>query len=815
MRILSRQLWSGLGSDLRFAMRSLRQRRGISLAVVATLTLGIGATSALFSVIYAVLLRPLPVADPDRVVMVYQQDRISGTLREPSSIPDYYDLAARARSFDALAAFTNGPVTIAGEGLEPSSVRATRVTDGLFRLLGTPPRLGRDFTAADDMPGGPKVVVLSDAIWRSRFLSDPGVIGRGVRLDDGLYTVVGVAPPGLELPGIATDLWVPLQHGPASTPRTLHNVLVIGRLTGDASAASAGREVGRIGAQLEAEYPESNRGRGVVVEALTEVAVGGVRPALLLLLGAVTLLLLVACVNVASLLLAQSWGRAREFALRRTLGASTGRLARQFLLESLLLTGTAAVLGVLLTGWGLDLLLRLAPADLPRLSEVRAGNAVLVAALVLSVLTGLGFGLLPLAQAWRLDLHAALQGDGGRTASVGLGRRRLRDALVVGEVALSALLVIGAGLLVRSLYNLGVVDPGFRSEHVMKLQFRLPASRYPQSFSDYPNWSAIIGLHRGILERVSGLPGIRGVALAGYHPLDPGFTNSFVIEGREEEFARQPEIPVRPVSPAYFATLGVPLRRGRMLDARDASSAPDVLLINEAAVHRFFAGRDPIGQRLAFWGRSRTIVGVVADERFRGVAEEAPPAVYPPIAQVPMASAALLIRAEGDLTGLVPAIREAVWSLDPQVALSDIEPLSYTLAASLARPRFTTLLLGGFAALAVVLACLGIHGVLSYAVTQRTRELGIRLALGAPRHRVLGQIVGHSLMLTLVGVGIGLVGALGLTQLLRGLLFGVAPTDPAVFAAAAVSLAAVGVVASCLPARRASRVDPMVALRSE
>jgi putative ABC transport system permease protein len=685
----------------------------------------------------------------------------------------------------------------------------------LFRLLGTPPRLGRDFTVADDVPGGPRVVVLSDAIWRSRFLSDPAVIGRGVRLDDGLYTVVGVAPAGLELPGTVTDLWVPLQHGPASTPRSLHNVLVIGRLTGGASAASAGREVGRIGAQLEAEYAESNRGRGMAVETLTDVAVGGVRPALLLLLGAVTLLLLIACVNVASLLLAQSWGRAREFAVRRTLGASTGRLARQFLLESLLLTGTAAVLGVLLTGWGLDLLLRLAPTDLPRLSEVRAGNAVLVAALVLSVLTGLGFGLLPLAQAWRLDLHAALQGDGGRTASAGPGRRRLRDILVVGEVALSALLVIGAGLLVRSLYNLRVIDPGFRSEHVIKFQFRLPASRYPQSFDNYPNWSAIIGLHRGILERASELPGVRSVALAGYHPLDPGFTNSFVIEGREEEFPQQPEIPVRPVSPAYFTTLGVPLRRGRMLDARDALGAPDVLLINEAAAHRFFAGRDPIGQRIAFWGRSRTIVGIVADERFRGVAEEAPPAVYPPITQVPMASAALLIRAEGDPTSVVPAIREAVWSLDPQVALSDIEPLSHTLAASLARPRFTTLLLGGFAALAVVLACVGIHGVLSYAVTQRTRELGIRLALGAPRHRVLGQIVGQSLTLTLVGVGIGLLGALGLTRLLRGLLFGVAPTDPVVFAAAAVSLATVAVVASCLPARRASRVDPMVALRSE
>ena len=807
--------WSGLGSDLRFAVRSLRLRRGISLAVVATLTLGIGATTALFSVVYAVLLRPLPVADPERLVMVYQQDRITGTLREPSSIPDYYDLAARARSFEAVGAFTSGPMTIGGEGVEPASVNATRVTAGLFRLLGTPPRLGRDFTAADDLPGGPKVVVLSDALWRSRFLADPGAVGRSVRLDDGLYMVIGVAPADVGLPGIATDLWVPLQLGPSSTPRTLHNVLVVGRLASGASATSAGREVGRIGAQLEAEYPESNRGRGIAVETLTEVAVGGVRPALLLLLGAVALLLLVACVNVASLLLAQSWGRAREFALRRTLGASTGRLARQFLLESLLLTGTAAVLGVLLTGWGLDLLIRLAPVDLPRVSEVKAGNAVLFAALGLSVLTGLGFGLLPLAQARRLDLHTALQGEGGRTASSAPARRRLRDALVVCEIALSALLVIGAGLLVRSLYNLRVMDPGFRSEQVMKFQFRLPASRYPQSFDDYPSWNAIIGLHRGILEHAGQLPGVRSAALAGYHPLEPGFTNSFVIEGRESEFAQQPEIPVRPVSPGYFATLGVPLRRGRMLDAGDALGSPDVLLINEAGAHRFFAGRDPIGQRLAFWGRSRTIVGIVADEHFRGVAEDAPPAVYPPIAQVPIASASLLVRAEGDLTSLVPAIREVVWSLDPQVALSDIEPLSHTLAASLARPRFTTLLLGGFAALAVLLACVGIHGVLSYAVTQRTRELGIRLALGASRRRVLGQIVGKSLGLTLVGVGIGLAGGLGLTRLLGSLLFGVAPTDPAVFAATAIALAVVGVAASGLPARRASRVDPMVALRSE
>ena len=569
-----------------------------------------------------------------------------------------------------------------------------------------------------------------------------------------------------------------------------------------------------LGAQLEAEYPESNRGRGMVVEPLTEVAVGGVRPALLLLLGAVTLLLLVACVNVASLLLAQSWGRAREFALRRTLGASTGRLARQFLLESLLLTGTAAFLGVLLTDWGLDLLLRLAPSDLPRLSEVKAGNAVLLAALGLSVLTGLGFGLLPLAQAWRLDLHAALQGDGGRTASSGPRRRRLRDALVVGEIALSALLVIGAGLLVRSLYNLKVVDPGFRSEQVMKFQFRLPASRYPQSFADYPNWNAIIGLHRGILERAGDLPGVRSAALAGYHPLDPGFTNSFVIEGREGEFAQQPEIPVRPVSPCLLRDARRTAAAWPVLDSRDANRrarcAPDQ------------RGRG--ASLLRGTGSDRPAPGVLGtqpdhrrrrrDERFRGVAEEAPPAVYPPIAQVPMASAVLLVRAEGDLTRLSrPSARwYGAWThrwrsrtssrSRRRSPLHSLGPASRPCCSPGSPCWPSCSPAWGFTVCWDMPSPSGPASSASGCAgrPQAPGRGSDRLAVSRPdadRRRDRSPR------------------GLALTRLLRGLLFGVAPTDPAVFAATALSLAAVGIVASCLPARRASRVDPMVALWSE
>jgi predicted permease len=379
-------------------------------------------------------------------------------------------------------------------------------------------------------------------------------------------------------------------------------------------------------------------------------------------------------------------------------------------------------------------------------------------------------------------------------------------------VALSVVLVVGAGLLLRSLGKLQAVDPGFRTEQVVKLDLTLPASRYPQDFSVHPHWAAVSGFYQRLLERAAAAPGVGAVALAANHPLAPGFTNSFVIVGREAEYTQQPEIAIRIVSPGYFALMDVPLRRGRLLEDRDVADAAGVLLINEAAARRFFPGVDPVGQRLAFWGRERTIIGVVGNERFRGVGEEAPPAAYPPLAQVPIGSASLLARADD---GAVPALQAAVWTLDPELALSGVEPLDRTLAESIARPRFTTLLLGLFAALALVLASIGVHGLLSYTVVQRTREIGIRLALGAPPPAVLGLVARRGLVLALAGTAVGLLGALALSRLLRSLLFGVGPSDPVTFAAAPLILIAVAFVASYLPARRAARVDPMIALRSE
>ncbi|HEX7088585.1 MAG TPA: ABC transporter permease [Longimicrobiales bacterium] len=816
---------AGAGQDVRYALRALRRSPSFSAVAVLTLALGIGANTAIFSVVDAVLLEPLPYAEAERLVMVWEYDRVSGTEREPASIPDYFDLRERSRAFEELAAFTWAYGGLVAPEGDPARVKVGAATEELLPMLGVRPVVGRLFTPAEHEPGAPRVAILDEGLWRSRFGSDPAVLGRTIELDGEPYAVVGVAPSGIAVPiGVpvtnapltpeGTDVWLPFRITPASGERSRHDVLVLGRLRPGATLEAAQADVATVARQLEAEYPRSNHGRGVRVEPLREAAFANVERTLLILLGAVGLVLLVACANVANLLLARSAVRAREVAVRAALGAGPRRLLRLFLAESLVLTLLAGGIGAAIAAWGAGPLIALAPPGLPRLGDVGVDARVLAFTLAVSLAAAVAFGLVPMFQARSTDLQAALA-RGGRSGTEGRRGSRFRDALVVAEVALSVVLVIGAGLLIRSLRALRGVDPGFRAERVVKLEFRLPTTRYPQDFARYPSWPEVQRFYAALLERARAVPGVRAAALAAHHPLAQGFTNSFVIEGHEPEAGSQPEIPVRPVTPGYFATLGIPLLRGRPLTDRDGPDAPAVLLINDAAAKRYFPGVDPIGKRIRFWGVSREIVGVVGNERFHGLAAEAPPAVYPPLQQTPTGSASLLAQGAADPARLVSALRAVIRELDPQLPVHGITVLDDALSASLARERFATTLLSLFAALAMTLAVIGVYGVLGYAVAQRTRELGIRLALGASPRGVVGLIVRRGMTLALGGIGLGVAAGLAASRLLAGQLFRVTPADPATYAAAAVAAATASLAACWLPARRATAISPADALRAE
>ncbi|MBV9774322.1 MAG: ABC transporter permease, partial [Gemmatimonadetes bacterium] len=810
-----------LRQDLRFALRSLAKSPGFTAVGLLTLALGIGANTAIFSVVDGVLLRPPPVADPDRLVMLWETDRNSGTSREPASVPDYLDFRRKGAPFAALAAFTGQELNFTPDDGEPVRLAALAASHELQPMVGIRPLFGRSFTAAEDRPGGPHVAMISEGVWRRVFAGAPDVLGRSIRLDGVPHTVVGVLPASADFgtlqvlsaadygrafaergERVRVDVWVPLQPDPKSTPRDTHPIFVLGRLAPGATPASAQQEMGSFAAALEAAYPE-NAGRGVHVEPFQEVVLGPVRPALLVLFGAVGLVLLIACANVMNLLLARGAARRHEIAVRAAMGAGRGRLARQFVVESLVLTLAAAGLGVLVARLGLGSLLALAPSDIARLDTVEVDGRVLAATLAISLLVGVGFGTVPVFQAWRVDLLPTLRGEAGRGASAGRERRRFRGALVSGEMALAVVLLVGAGLLIKSFRELLRVDPGFRTERVLKAEYELPSDRYPADFATWPRWKEIRRFDDELLRRAAALPGVEAAALAGAHPLNAGFTNSFQVVGREAEARGWPEIGTRQVTPGYFRAMGVPLLRGRALRASDDAAAPRAVVINQAAARRFFAGREPLGEQVVLWGQRWTIVGVVGNERFHGLAASAPPAVYQSLLQAPMSGGVLLLRTRGDPRALAPAVRAAIREIDPALAAFGVEPLDRTLARTLGQRRFTTLLLGAFAAVALLLAVVGVHGILHYEVAQQTREIGIRMALGAEPGRVLRWVMEQGLVLAAVGAGVGILGALGLTRVLSSLLYGVSPTDPAIFAAVVGVLVAVALLASWLPARRA------------
>lgn len=829
----SPSMWNDLWPDIRYGTRVLLRSRGFALAAVLTLALGIGATTAIFSVVNAVLLQPVPFPALDRLTMVWQTDRNTGTVREPSSLPDLMDLRVRSRLFSAFGAFIPTEQTLTPIGGEPSRVPALLATHDLLPLLGVRPVIGRAFEAHEDVAGGPALVLISERLWARDFQRAPSVIGSTIRLNDVETQVIGVVPDEADFGimqvlrqasygrGFAdrdlssrVDLWISLRGDPAQLVRDTHPLLVMGRLADGATVTTAQAEMTAIMADLEQQYP-SNVARGAFVEAMPDVVFASVRDTLWILLAAVGFVLLIACVNVANLLLARGASRQREVALRTAIGAPLGRLVRQFAAENLVLTLSGAVLGIAFAWAALQVLVSLAPADIPRIGQTRIDAMVLGMTALIAVVTGMVFGLVPAAQARRLDLQGALKAEESRGATAGRERGLVRSALVVSEVALSVVLVIGAGLLVRTIWSLSGVDTGFNAAGIVKAEFQLPNARYRAAGEQWPAFNGIHRFNSELVSRLRERPGIQAVSVVANHPVDPGSQNSWRVVGREAEGQDWPEIAVRRVSPGYFETVQLSPVTGRVFGDGDVAGAPFVCLINAATARRFFADQEPVGQHVRMWGQAWQVVGVVPDERIHGLAKDAPPALYLPYGQAPSFNGgqAMLVRSTLPTDQAVRAIREVTRSIDPQLAVFGVQPLAEAVDGTVAQQRFTMVLLATFAGLALVLAAIGIHGVLSYTVAQRRHELGIRMALGAPAGRVTRLVVAQGSRLVVAGVAVGLLGAVALTRVIASQLHGVAATDLVTFLAVVPVLAIVALVATWLPARRAVRIDPLEALR--
>jgi putative ABC transport system permease protein len=827
-------IMADLWQDLRYSVRVLGRSPGFTTAALLTLALGIGATTAIFSVLDAVLLRAVPFVEPQRLTMVWETDRASSTTREPASYPDYLDFKERSRHFTQMAGFMGGEVNLTPNNGDPVRLAGVAATHEFGATLGIQPILGRMFTAEEDRVGGPRVVLVSERIWERDFRRSRDVLGQSIRLDDQPYTIIGVLPNEADY-GVMqvltlaaygrafadrdrssrVDLWTPMQQNAQTLPRDTHPIFVIGRLKAGSSLDLAQQDMAVIATDLERQY-QSNADRGVFIESIDDVLFKRVRPGLWLLLGAVGLVLLIACVNVANLLLARGTARLREVALRTALGAHRPRLARQFAVENIALTLAAAVLGIALAVVGLRVLVSLAPAEVPRLSEAALNVRLLGGAVALSIVIGLAFGMLPIIQARRLDIQGALRTEESRGATAGRSSQFVRSALVVAEVALALVLVVGAGLLLKSFWTVQRIDTGFDATNVVKAEFQLPRSRYPVNFQVWPNFVEMHRFNAELRRRAEALPGVEAVAIAGNHPLDAGFTNSFQIVGREAESRNYPEITVRRVTGSYFNTVRLPLRRGEVFGEVEPQAAP-VAVINETAAKAFFDKSEPIGQQINFWGARRTILGVVADEKMHGLTSATPPAVYVPVQQAPSAngSETILVRlsSSGDRRAAANTLRSVVREVDGGLAVFGVEPLEQTLADSIQQRRFVMLLLSLFAVLAVVLAVIGIHGVLSYTVRQRQHEIGIRMALGASPERVTRLVLTYGARLAALGIVLGVAGALLLTRFVKTLLYGVTTTDAATLVAAIVLLTGAALLATYLPVRRAVRIDPMDAVR--
>ncbi|HEX5963075.1 MAG TPA: ABC transporter permease [Gemmatimonadales bacterium] len=807
--------------DLRFAVRQLRADPSFTVTALLALALGIGATAAIFSVVNGVLLRPLPYAHADRLVMMVEKSDRVQLPRMWVSLPNFEDWKERNRSFETLGAFGTAVVGLSGAG-DPERIQLSWVTGELLNVLSARPAIGRSFNAEEQVVGGPRSVVLEHGLWQRRFASDPGVLGRVVQLDGQDYTVIGVMPPGFQFPQVfdgrveAIISTAPVvEEEPDIRRRTNHPGLVaLGRLRPGVTVEQARAEMQQLAAQLRQENPE-NFDDGVVVASLKDEVVGDARTALLVLLAAVFFLLLIACANVAGLQLARGAWRERELSLRSALGASRGRLIRQLLTESMLLSVIGGTLGLLVGTWGAAALLSISPGSLPRADQVEVDGRVLLFSLVVASLTGLLSGLAPAFLVSRTDLSDALKEGSGRTTA-GLHRQRFRRLLVVSELALAVVLLAGAGLMIRSFQRLSNVHPGFDPSGVMMMELTLPTVRYPRPEQQSAFFSRV-------LERVGSLPGVKAAGVVTDPPLSGGGRQSGlrIADQAPPSGELPPLTDIEVVSPGYFHALGVPLIDGRRFSEQDGVTATRVAIVDEALAHRFWPGGNPIGKRVAFdndekgvalW---REIIGVVRTVKNYGLDATGRMLIYVPSLQAPEATMTLVVRGGVAPAELVPAIRREIQPLDSSLPLGDPRVLERLLVDSVAPRRLQALLLSVFAATALLLASLGTYGVVAYSAARRSHEIGIRIALGAGRVQVLSMILRQGATLTLLGSAIGLLAALIVTRTLRSQLFEISPTDPLTFACITAVITLVTLVASYLPARRATRVDPLVALRSE
>ncbi|HEV3409497.1 MAG TPA: ABC transporter permease [Chthoniobacterales bacterium] len=809
---------STLLHDFRYAMRMLAKSPGFTAVAVLSLALGIGANTAIFSVLNAVLLKALPFNEPESIVLVWGAHQKRGLTRAQLSATDVADIRKRNSVFEEIATYASVRPAISDGRGEPERIPGAQVGDGFFDVMRAKPLLGRVFTPEEQIEGNDFVVVLSYGLWQRRFGGDPDVIGKTVMLSARPYTIIGVMPADFRsLPSGLLDapaeLYRPVAEPPDDKQRSSRHLRAIARLKPGVTLAAAQTEMNLIVRQLEQEYPEDYKGGALNVVSLREDLIGKIRPALLMLFGAVAFLLLIACANVGNLLLARSLARRKEVAIRAALGAGRAQIIRQFLTESVLLAVAGGALGLMMAVWGTTFIEAVAAEIVPMLGAIEIDARVLGFTAAVSLTTGLLFGSAPALRASRADLNATLS-DGARGAVAGSTRSVLRSSLVVVEIALAMVLLVGAGLLIRSVMRLHAVDPGFKPERILTMNIWLPNAKYPKG-ADF------IAFYDRALERIRALPEVEAAAMTSVLPISENFDQRTIeAEGQPKGPGENPDVDNYFVTPDYLRTMSIPLRRGRALTEHDREDTPLVVLASETTARQLWPNEDPIGKRIRYYNKEenrpwRTVVGVVGDVKQYGLDTTAKMAIYVPVAQNPNSAMTLVVKTRTAPETVIAPVRREIRAVDPDQAVFSIRSMDQLLADSIALRRFSMFLLGIFAALALLLAAIGIYGVLAQSVVQRTHEIGIRMALGAQMRDVLRLILGHGMTLAVLGIIAGIAGALGTTRLLANLLFGVAPTDASTFLAIAFLLGAVAFLACYLPARRAAKLDPVTALANQ